>query len=141
VLTDAGAGTRVAEKYCASNHWQPRQSTSEIRRGRVSLIVTPLLAAGVVGPAPMVIRCETNSSIQLLPKGSNPSMARGTYTFRQRDMKAALKAVEAAVGREVKWVDIFPDGRFRVSVTTEPVKGLAEPPEGEDATGQNDFDE
>ena len=56
-------------------------------------------------------------------------------------MKAALKAVEAAVGREVKWVDIFPDGRFRVSVTAEPVKGLAEPPEGEDATGQNDFDE
>ncbi|HKG83999.1 MAG TPA: hypothetical protein VKB16_12720 [Beijerinckiaceae bacterium] len=53
-------------------------------------------------------------------------------------MTAAVKAVEAA-GREVQLVDIFPDGRIRVSVAAEPVKSLAEP-EGEDATGQNDFD-
>jgi len=65
-------------------------------------------------------------------------MARGICTFRQRDVTAAVKAVEAA-GREVQLVDIFPDGRIRVSVAAEPVKSLAEP-EGEDATGQNDFD-
>ena len=49
-------------------------------------------------------------------------MSRGV-SFRQRDVTAAVKAVEAA-GREVRFIEIERDGRIRIVVVTssEPVE-------------------
>lgn len=43
--------------------------------------------------------------------------SRGPATFRERDVKAAIRAVEAT-GKPVAGVEIAPDGRIRVIVGT-----------------------
>ena len=45
-------------------------------------------------------------------------MARGSCTFRERDVKAAIKAVRAA-GEPIAAVEIAPDGKIRVIVLRE----------------------
>lgn len=45
-------------------------------------------------------------------------MARAALTFRERDVKAAIRAVRAA-GEEIAGVEIAKDGRIRVIVIRE----------------------
>lgn len=55
---------------------------------------------------------------------------RGPATFRERDVKAAIRAVKAA-GEDVVGVEIDADGKIRVIVGREPI-GLARNPWDED---------
>jgi hypothetical protein len=57
-------------------------------------------------------------------------MLRGPATFRQRDVRAAIKAVEAA-GHQVAQVEISPDGKIVVI--------LMQPAES-DAASTNEWD-
>lgn len=69
-------------------------------------------------------------------------MARGTCTFRQRDVTAMLKAVKAA-GSTVAKIESDKDGKI-VVVLAEPITGApGEPPEkGAPVTGaRNEWDE
>ena len=47
-------------------------------------------------------------------------MARAALTFRERDVKAAVRAVRAA-GEEIAAVEIARDGRIRVIVSREAI--------------------
>jgi hypothetical protein len=67
-------------------------------------------------------------------------MARVRLTFRQRDITAAIKAVEAA-GHKVARVEIGQDGRIVVELTPPVVSGTAPEPEPKPNPWDEVFDE
>ena len=63
-------------------------------------------------------------------------MSRGPCTFRQRDVRAAVKAVEAS-GHKVERVDFAPGGTFSVVVSGTTVNGPHADQQGE----RNEWDQ